>query len=39
MASLSLDDMTKSAAESVPELAAALQRQRDQELEEAQMLC
>jgi len=38
-ASLSLDDKTKAAAEADPEFAAALQRQRDRELEEAQMLC
>jgi ribonucleoside-diphosphate reductase subunit M1 len=38
-ASLSLADKTKSAAEIDPEFAAALQRQRDRELEEAQMLC
>jgi len=38
-ASLSLDDKTKSAAEIDPEFATALQRQRDRELEEAQMLC
>jgi len=38
-ATLSLDEKTKAAAESDPEFAAALQRQRDRELEEAQMLC
>jgi ribonucleoside-diphosphate reductase subunit M1 len=38
-ASLSLDDKPKSATETDPEFAAALRRQRDRELEEAQMLC
>jgi ribonucleoside-diphosphate reductase subunit M1 len=38
-ASLTLNDKAKEAAETDPEFAAALQRQRDRELEEAQMLC
>jgi len=38
-ASLSLDDKTKAAAQADPEFAAALQRQRDREIEEAKMLC
>lgn len=36
---LTLDEKTKAAADADPEFAAALQRQRDRELEEAQMLC
>lgn len=38
-ASLSLDDKTKAAAEADPEFAAALQRQRDREQEEAKLMC
>jgi len=38
-ASLSLDDKTKAAAEADPEFAAALQRQRDREAEEAKLMC
>ena len=38
-ASLSLDEKTKAAADADPEFAAALQRQKDRELEEAKMLC
>ena len=38
-APLSLDEKTKAAADADPEFAAALQRQKDRELEEAKMLC
>jgi ribonucleoside-diphosphate reductase subunit M1 len=38
-ASMSLNEKAKVAAAADPEFAAALQRQRDRELEEAQMLC
>jgi ribonucleoside-diphosphate reductase subunit M1 len=38
-ASMSLNEKAKVAAVADPEFAAALQRQRDRELEEAQMLC
>lgn len=38
-AALSLNEKTQAAADADPEFAAALQRQRDRELEEAQMLC
>ena len=38
-ASLSLDEKTQAAADADPEFAAALQRQKDRELEEAKMLC
>ncbi|EEB89478.1 hypothetical protein MPER_12417, partial [Moniliophthora perniciosa FA553] len=37
--SLSLDEKTRKAAEADPEFAAALQRQKDRELEEAKLMC
>ena len=36
---LSLDERTQKAAEADPEFAAALQRQRDRELEQAKLMC
>lgn len=36
---LSLDEKTRKAAEADPEFAAALQRQRDKELEQAKLMC
>lgn len=39
LASLSLDEKTRAAAEADPEFAAALERKRLRELEEAKMLC
>jgi ribonucleoside-diphosphate reductase subunit M1 len=39
LASLSLDEKTMKAAEADPEFAAALQRQRDREGEEAKLMC
>ncbi|KAG5645982.1 ribonucleoside reductase large subunit Cdc22 [Asterophora parasitica] len=39
LASLSLDDKVKKAAEADPEFAAALQRQKDRELEDAKLQC
>ena len=38
-ATLSLDERTQKAAEADPEFAAALQRQRDRELEQAKLMC
>ncbi|PIL22427.1 hypothetical protein GSI_15115 [Ganoderma sinense ZZ0214-1] len=38
-AQLSLDERTQKAAEADPEFAAALQRQRDRELEQAKLMC
>ncbi|KAH9841362.1 ribonucleotide reductase alpha subunit [Rhodofomes roseus] len=38
-AALSLDERTQKAAEQDPEFAAALQRQRDRELEQAKLMC
>lgn len=38
-AALSLDERTQKAAEADPEFAAALQRQRDRELEQAKLMC
>ncbi|OJT04103.1 hypothetical protein TRAPUB_5212 [Trametes pubescens] len=38
-ATLSLDERTQKAAEVDPEFAAALQRQRDRELEQAKLMC
>ena len=38
-AALSLDERTQKAAEQDPEFAAALQRQRDRELEQAKLIC
>lgn len=39
VATLSLDERTRKAAEADPEFAAALQRQRDRELEQAKLMC
>ncbi|OCH92652.1 hypothetical protein OBBRIDRAFT_791098 [Obba rivulosa] len=39
IASLTLDERAQKAAEQDPEFAAALQRQRDRELEEAKLMC
>jgi ribonucleoside-diphosphate reductase subunit M1 len=39
VASMSLDERTSKAAEADPEFAAALQRQRDRELEQAKLTC
>ncbi|EMD39798.1 hypothetical protein CERSUDRAFT_112065 [Gelatoporia subvermispora B] len=39
VASLTLDERAQKAAEQDPEFAAALQRQRDRELEEAKLMC
>jgi ribonucleoside-diphosphate reductase subunit M1 len=39
LASMSLNERTSKAAEADPEFAAALQRQRDRELEQAKLMC
>ncbi|KAF8704496.1 hypothetical protein AX14_013943 [Amanita brunnescens Koide BX004] len=39
LADLSLDEKTRQAAEADPEFAAALQRQKERELEEAKLMC